>query len=150
MDGLIGTHATRIAMSASGIYFMVGLLTGMWKYLAMRTSPRFEAPVYVNIAHRAALMYAFAALLLAVFASLSALSDTLNTIGVILPLLFFTLAQLHYIQLGLTNNTDNSMRDASNRNSEFMILNALTLAEIGGFAVLLTGFVMRLVGAKLP
>lgn len=146
METLISTQAARLAVSASGIYFMVGLVTGMWKYLAMRNNLRFEAPVYVSIAHRAALMYAFAALLLAVFASLSAFSNTVNMIGVIPPLLFFALAQIHYIQLGIANNTDNSMRDAPNRNMEFMVLNALTVAEIGGFAILLTGFFVRICG----
>ena len=150
MESLISTHAARIAIGAAGIYFMVGLLTGMWKYIAMRNSPRFEAPFYVNIAHRAALMYAFAALLLAVFASLSAFSETINMIGVIPPLLFFALAQIHYIQLGFANKTDNSMRDAPNRNTEFMVLNALTVAEIGGFAILLAGFFARIFGNTAP
>ena len=116
----------------------------------MRNSPRFEAPTYVSIAHRAALMYAFAALLLAVFASLSAFSDTINLVGVIPPLLFFALAQIHYIQLGFANQTDNSMRDAPNRNIEFMALNALTVAEIGGFAILLTGFFVKICGSGTP
>ena len=63
--------------------------------------PQAEAPHYVNIAHRAALMYAFSAQLLAVFGALSAFPAWLNTVAVIPPLVFFAIAIAHYAQLGL-------------------------------------------------
>ncbi|HEY8160542.1 MAG TPA: hypothetical protein VIF10_17780 [Methylobacter sp.] len=140
MEDLLNHMASRIALIASGIFFMTGLLTGVWKYICMRQHPKAEAPHYVNTAHRAALMYAFAAQLLAVFAATSAFSDTVNTVAVILPLLFFGIAILHYINLGLTTGSNNSMRDSANRTKDYLILNILAVAEIGGFAVLLLGF----------
>ena len=123
---------------------MTGLLTGAWKYLCMRQSEKIEAPHYVNIAHRAALMYAFAAQLLAVFAALSAFSDVVNTIAVIFPLLFFAIAIAHYINLGLTTDSHNSLRGSADRSKDYLILNALAVSEIGGFSVLLLGFFIRL------
>jgi hypothetical protein len=144
MEELLTHTASRIALSASGIFFMTGLLTGLWKYLCMRQSQKTEAPHYVNVAHRAALMYAFAAQFLAVFAALSAFSDTVNSIAVIFPLLFFGIAIVHYINLGIANKTNNSMRDSADRQKDYLILNILSVAEIGGFSVLLLGFFLRL------
>lgn len=72
MESLLTATAARIALTASGLFFMAGLLTGVWKYAYMRRHPRAEAPFYVNIVHRAAFMYAFAAQLLAIFAVASA------------------------------------------------------------------------------
>ena len=144
MEELLNHTAPRIALIASGIFFMTGLLTGVWKYICMRQNQRAEAPYYVNTAHRAALMYAFAAQLLAVFAATSAFSDTVNTVAVIFPLLFFGIAIFHYINLGLTTESNNSMRDSSDRSKAYLILNILAVSEIGGFSVLLLGFFLRI------
>lgn len=144
MEELLNHTAPRIALIASGIFFMTGLLTGVWKYLCMRQHQRAEAPHYVNTAHRAALMYAFAAQLLAVFAATSAFSDEVNTIAVIFPLLFFGIAIVHYIKLGLTTDSNNSLRDSSDTTKDYLILNILAVSEIGGFSVLLIGFFIRL------
>lgn len=146
MEELLTHTAPRIALSASGIFFMTGLLTGLWKYLCIKQSEKREAPHYVNTAHRAALMYAFSAQLLAVFAELSAFSDGVNTIAVIPPLLFFGIAIFHYINLGMTTESNNSIRDSSDKKKDYLILNILAVAEIGGFSVLLLGFFLRLWG----
>ena len=58
----------RVALAGSGIFLMAGLLTGVWKYAKIAQSPSATAPVYVDIAHRAALMYAFASLVIAALA----------------------------------------------------------------------------------
>ncbi len=144
MEELLNHTAPRIALAASGIFFMTGLLTVVWKYMCMRRHQAAEAPHYVNVAHRAALMYAFSAQLLAVFAAVGAFSDTVNTVAVIFPLLFFGIAIIHYINLGLTSQSNNSMRDSSGRKKDYLILNVLAVAEIGGFSVLLLGFFWRL------
>lgn len=144
MENFLTNTAACIALSAAGLFFMAGLLTGLWKYLCIRRSPQAEAPHYVSVAHRAALMYAFSAQLLAVFAALSAFPAWLNTVAVIPPLLFFAIAIVHYSQLGMTTDSKNSLRDSADRRKDFMILNVLAVAEIGGFAVLLVGFFVRL------
>ena len=144
MDELISHTASRIALSASGIFFMIGLLTGVWKYLCMRRHQSAEAPHYVNTAHRAALMYAFSAQLLAVFAAISAFSNLVNTVAVIPPLLFFGIAILHYVQLGITTDSNNSLRDSPDKAKDYLVLKILAIAEVGGFSVLLCGFFLRL------
>ncbi len=146
MDIFINNTASCIALSAAGIFFMAGLLTGLWKYLCMRTHPQAEAPYYVSTAHRAALMYAFSAQLLGVFASISAFPGWVNTVAVIPPLVFFGISIVHYVQLGMTTLSNNSLRDSAEKSKDYLILNVLAVAEIGGFGVLLLGFFIRLWG----
>lgn len=145
MIELLQDPSARIALLASGGFFLTGLLTGTWKYACIRSSPRAEAPVYVNIAHRAALMYAFAGLLLAVFAALSAFPDRVNAIAVTLPLVFFAIAVLRYVQLGIVNRTDNQHRDPPHPRLEIAFLATLAVCETGGFLVLFAGTLKTMV-----
>ncbi len=62
------TPAVALAILGSGFLLLVGLFTGVWKYTAIRASEKSRAPYYVDIAHRASLMYSFSALVLAVLA----------------------------------------------------------------------------------
>ena len=61
----------QLGIVAAGVFFLTALLTGVWKYLQIRASENATAHPYVDIAHRASLMYSFAALLLAEFAVIS-------------------------------------------------------------------------------
>ncbi len=52
---------TRLALLASGITLLAALVLGVWKYRQILTTPEHRAHVYIDIAHRAALLYARAA-----------------------------------------------------------------------------------------
>ncbi len=143
MEAIITQTAPVIAISCAGIFFMTGLLTGVWKFSCMMNSEAFKAPYYVDIAHRSALLYSYAALLIAVFAYLSAFDDWVNVLATISPLLFFAIAIVKYITLGIENKTDNSLRDSDNPSLDKLIMGALMIAEIGGFFTLLIGFFVR-------
>jgi hypothetical protein len=86
--------AQHLALAATGLFFLNGLLTGVWKYAQMRGGD--HAHYYVNIAHRTSLMYAFACLLLERFAALSAWSAPVNTAAVIASVAFFAMAVVTY------------------------------------------------------
>ncbi len=144
MEAMLDSTASTVALSAAGLFFLAGLLTGSWKYRRMRASETGRAPHYVDIAHRAALIYSFAALLLAVFACLSAFPDWVNTAATVAPLAFFALSIGQYVLLGLQNETDNQIRDSANPATEKLVFTLLEIAEIGGFSVLLIGFAARL------
>lgn len=140
------TSAVALALVASGIFFLTGLLTGVWKYLAMARSEKAEAPYYVNIAHRSSLLYAFAAQLLAVFAALSAWSAAVNFWAVLFPVLFFGAAIFTYVVHGFLRDTDNQLARPHRLGPVtlpgillhgFMI--ALIAGEVGGFLVLFAG-----------
>lgn len=141
--------ADQLCLLAAGLFFLTGLLTGLWKYRGMATSADATAPVYVDIAHRASLMYSFAAILLREFVPHSPLGPVGTLWAVGAPLLFFALAISIYILHGLLRDTDNQLRQPHRLGQGtlpgvlihgFMVL--LAVAEIGGFGVLLYGFLL--------
>lgn len=138
--------AVKLCILAAGVFFMAALLTGAWKYFHIARSPTAAAPLYVDIAHRAALMYSFASLLLAVFAGLSVWSDRVNVIAAALPLAFFAFAIGGYVVHGLLRDTDNQFLKPHRLGRAEVhpalligFMWALMAAEIGGFAVLFLG-----------
>lgn len=143
MNILLSQPAVVIAVACAGLFFMAGLLTGAWKFYCMNQSEQFKAPYYVDIAHRAALLYSFAAILIAVFAFFSPFMAWVTITATIAPLLFFAIAIFHYIKLGLKNTTDNQLRDSDDPAADKIIMLSLMTAEIGGFFVLLVGFFIR-------
>lgn len=145
------TAATKLCLVAAGVFFLAGLLTGVWKYRRIARSPDAQAPVYVDIAHRSALLYSFAALLLAQFAALSRFDRTVNLVAAALPLAFFAAAIGGYILHGLLGDTDNQFRRPYRLGPVELkpgllhgFMWALIAGEIGGFAVLFAGFLTGL------
>ena len=145
--------AVKLAFYASGVFFLAGLLTGVWKYLCMDASEKGEAPYYVNIAHRAALLYAFAALLLMEFARYSAWVWWVDLLAVAFPLFYFAESIVIYMVHGLLRDTDNQLVKPHKLGSGEIqprlikgFMWSLVLAEIGGFLVLFAGVVRTLEG----
>jgi hypothetical protein len=68
---------TTVTVVAAGLIFLVALCLGVWKYKQWRRATHLVNP-YVDIAHRAALLYSFTTTLLAVFVELSAWATWLN------------------------------------------------------------------------
>jgi hypothetical protein len=56
--------AVQITLAAAGLFLFVGLIGGVMKYHGIMTSENHRAPVYIDVAHRASLMYSFAALVM--------------------------------------------------------------------------------------
>jgi Ca2+/Na+ antiporter len=131
---------TRLTLLAAGLIFLLALVLGVWKYSQMRTSESHLAHPYVDTAHRAALLYSFATLLLAVFVELSAWPTWLNLVAALLPVAFFVIAILTYADLGRKARTTNQFEHPTASQHAGMV--ALIVAEIGGFTVLLAGFVV--------
>ncbi|MEZ4461502.1 MAG: hypothetical protein R3E66_17635 [bacterium] len=145
---------TKITILFSGSFFLVGLLTGVWKYIAIARSEDSVAPAYVDIAHRASLMYSFACLVVLEFVALSPYPDTLTALFAIAPQVFFAAAICTYVIHGCLNDTDNQLHPPYRLGSRslsgslvhgFMVL--LVVAELGGFAALFVGGVYTLVFA---
>lgn len=138
--------SVNLALWSCGLFFLTGLMTGVWKYLEIRRSDRARAHYYVDIAHRASLMYAFACLVLERFAKLSVWPETVNAFAVLASVLFFALAVVSYIFHGALKDTRNQLRRPDDSVLKGMpswavpaFMWALIVAEIGGFLVLFTG-----------
>lgn len=132
--------ATVLALLCAGGFFLNALLVGVWKYVEMARSEVGAAHPYVDIAHRASLLYSFAALLLAVFAHISALPEQTEFVASALVLAYFAMAIISYMVQGWRKKTDNQLRRASSPIHIFMW--SLVIAEIGGFIVLFYGVII--------
>lgn len=132
------TPEIRLTLLACGLFFLTALLTGTWKYLAMLSRPDHRAPFYVDTAHRAALLYSFACLVLVKFLELSPFPSPVNLIATGLPLLFFAAAIATYVRLGWANTTENQFTERTFATTWGMRM--LVAGEIGGFLVLFAGF----------
>jgi membrane protein implicated in regulation of membrane protease activity len=98
-----------------------------------------RAHPYVDIAHRAALLYSFATLLVAVFVQLSSWPVWVNLTAAMVLVFFFVAAILSYIVHGWKQDTDNQFANPDRALRVGMV--ALVVGEVGGFGVLLAGFV---------
>jgi hypothetical protein len=130
---------TRAVLLAAGLIFLWALLLGVWKYHGMATSKKGLAHPYVDTAHRAALLYSFATLLIAVFVQLSDWGTVVNLVAAFATIGFFMIAIASYTVTGATKMTDNHFRDPMTKGiTPYMW--ALIVTEIAGFSVLLAGF----------
>lgn len=130
---------TAVTLLGAGLIFLLALFLGVWKYRQMATSPDHLAHPYVDIAHRAALLYSFATLLIAVFVEFSAWPGWVNMTAAAVLIAFFVEAIASYIVHGARRDTTNQI--AQPGAAIHIGMWALIVGEIGGFVVLLTGFV---------
>jgi hypothetical protein len=143
----VGAHLgidTVVTLLATGLIFLTALILGAWKYRQIATSPDHAAHPYVDIAHRAALLYSFAALVVAVFVELSAWPTWLNLTAAMVLVFFFVVAIASYVQHGMRRDTTNQFAEPAPGLHAGMT--ALMVGEIGGFVVLLAGFVAAQLG----
>lgn len=136
--------AYQVAILFAGVFFLNGLITGVWKYNQMAASQDGQAHPYVDIAHRSSLLYSFAAILVATFVELSQLSNAVELAATLSLVVYFTLAITTYMVQGFLKNTDNQLREMTLSKKLFMW--SLIFAEMAGFIVLFYG---ALVGVGL-
>lgn len=144
-------HAATFCTVSAGAFFLVGLAAGTWKYACIHRSEEARAPFYVDTAHRASLMYAFASALIAELCAKSAWPNAVNLAAAIGLVLFFALAVVGYLIHGMLGDTDNQLRKphrlgrgtiSNGAMLGFMI--TLALVEIGGFLVIFSGYLATL------
>ncbi|MGI8846415.1 MAG: hypothetical protein ACR2HC_09640 [Thermoleophilaceae bacterium] len=131
---------TKAVLLAAGLMFLVALLLGVVKYRQMVASPEGRAHPYIDTAHRAALLYSFAILLVATFVELSGFSEAVDLVAAAALVVYFFAAVIGYTAHGLLRDTDNQFRDGGIPGIHAFMW-TLIVAEIGGWIVLLAGFV---------
>lgn len=121
--------------------FLWALLLGVWKYRQMIAAPDGLAHPYVDTAHRAALLYSFALLLVATFVELSGWSALVNLLAAGAMTFYFYAAVAGYALHGWRRDTDNQFHPPGRGLHPFMA--TLIAAEVGGWLVLVAGFLER-------
>ncbi|UZE96338.1 hypothetical protein [Alkalimarinus alittae] len=143
--------AEKYCLTAAFIFFMTGLVSGIWKYRLMVKGFDHRARYYVDITHRSSLMYSFAAILLAKFAELSVFPAVVNNTAALATLIFFAAAIFTYIVHGVLRDTTNQLEEPHRVGNTklpawltplFMLL--LIIAEVGGSAVLGVGALLSI------
>jgi amino acid transporter len=129
---------TKVVLLLAGLMFLWALLLGVMKYRQMATSEEALAHPYTDTAHRAALLYSFALLLVATFVELSGWGTLVNLLAAAALAFYFYAAVFGYMVRGWKQDTDNQFRDPVHGLHAFMV--ALIVAEIGGWLVLMAGF----------
>jgi len=136
MTGALNISAdTKAVLLADAVMFLCALLLGVWKYSQIATSEDHTSHIYVDIAHRAALLYSFALLLIATFVQLSGFSSLVNLLAAGAMTFYFFAAIVGYVVHGWRRDTDNQFRDPLPGTS------ALMITLIGGWLVLVAGFI---------
>lgn len=145
--------SVKISLTSAFAFFMLALITGVWKYSLMTQSEKGQSRYYVDIAHRSSFLYAYAALLLAVFAYLSQFPDWLNTLAVVGSVFFYMAAVLGYVYQGILNKTNNQIRSSIRKEPSstplwltHVFTFSLIFAEIGGALVLGLGAMQAIWG----
>lgn len=129
---------TKAVLLTAGVMFLLALVLGVWKYRQIVSSETHSAHPYLDIAHRAALLYSFALLLVATFVQLSGFSSLVNLIAAGAMAFYFFAAVGGYVLHAWRRDTDNQFRDPARGTHGLMI--SLIVAEIGGWLILLAGF----------
>ena len=131
--------AIKISLLSSGLFLLTGMLVGVLKYHRIMTSPEHRAPVYVDIAHRAAFLYSFAMLVVAKLLEYNPYTMRVQVAAVATVLVFFVLTVFGYLMEGVRDRTDNLFRERNFTTTWYMYL--LIVGEIGGLSVILWGFI---------
>lgn len=133
------TSAVTLCLAASGIFLFVGLIGGVLKYRGIMASPNRQAQIYIDIAHRAALMYSFAALVMAELLKSNPWGNGVQLLIAGIPLFFFAAAIAQYFKLGFANTTDNQYREHNFATTWGTW--ALIVGEVGGIGAIVWGFI---------
>ena len=137
--------AIKLSLLASGLFLLTGMLLGVLKYRRIMTSPEHRAPVYIDIAHRASLLYSFASLVIARLLEYSPFPASVQMWIAAIPLFFFAVTILEYTVLGLRNRTENQFSERNFITTWGMYM--LITGEIGSLSAILWGFIQtQLVG----
>jgi hypothetical protein len=131
--------AIQITLAAAGIFLFVGLIGGVMKYHGIMTSENHRAPVYIDVAHRASLMYSFAALVMAELLKYSPYSVAVQCVITAVPLFFFATAVAQYFKLGIENKVRNQFKQRNFVTTWGMLL--LIVGEVGGVGAIVWGFI---------
>lgn len=130
--------SVAFALGSSGVFLLVGMLCGVWKWRAMLDSAAHTAPPYVDLAHRAALLYSFACVVLAALARYSPYPPWLTLASTAGPIVFFAIAVGTYLLLGARGRLETQFSERTFVTTTGTLV--LALVEIAGTAALLGGF----------
>ena len=131
--------AVKITLATSGLFLLIAMIGGVLKYHGIMTNKNHRAHPYIDIAHRASLLYSFAALVMAELLKYSPYSEQTQIVITCVPLFFFASAIAKYFKLGLSGKTTNQFKERNFFTTWGMLF--LIIGEIGGVGAIVWGFI---------
>ena len=136
------TPSMTLCLLSAGGFLLTGMLLGVWKYHGVMTRPDHRAHIYVDMAHRAALWYSFASIVLMTLAEHCAFAQTVQLWAAGVTLFLFASALVSYIGHGVKQDTENQFQQRNFTTTWSMYV--LIAGEVSGVSVLLAGVVVGL------
>lgn len=132
--------AIKITLASAGMFLLTGMIGGVIKYQRIMASPDHKASAYVDLAHRAALLYSFSALVMAELLRFSPFSVSVQLLITGVPLFNFAVSIAQYFRLGFTGKTTSQFSDRNLITTWGMVF--LIVGEIGGVGAIVLGFII--------
>lgn len=129
----------KISILFSGLYLLIGMVTGVWKYAKIMKSDNHKSSMYVDIAHRNALLFSFACLVIAKLMEFSPFSLTMQMVITLIPLFYFSLTTINQIKEGVVNRTETIFKERTFSTTWFMY--GLIIGEVGSISLMIIGFI---------
>ena len=128
----------KLAILFSGLFLLIGMLTGVWKYTTMMKSEHAKSSMYVDIAHRNALLFSFACVVIAKLMEFSPFSMTIQIIITAIPLFYFSLTTINQIKEGFAGRTETIFKERNFSTTWFTY--GLIVGEIGAISLMIIGY----------
>jgi hypothetical protein len=129
----------KLAVLFSGVYLLIGMLTGVWKYAAIMKSEKHKSSMYVDIAHRNALLFSFACLVIAKLMEFSPYTPTAQIVITVIPLFYFSVTTANQIKHGLAGRNETVFSERNFSTTWFTY--GLIVGEVVCIALMIGGFV---------
>lgn len=129
----------KLAILFSGLFLLIGMLTGVWKYATIMKSENAKSSMYVDIAHRNALLFSFACVVIAKLMEFSPFSPTTQMVITAIPLFYFSLTTINQIKEGFAGRTETIFKERNFSTTWFTY--GLIIGEIGAISLMIIGYI---------
>ena len=129
----------KLAILFSGLFLLIGMLTGVWKYTTMMKSENAKSSMYIDIAHRNALLFSFACVVIAKLMEFSPFSMPLQIVITAIPLFYFSLTTINQIKEGAAGRTETIFKERNFSTTWFTY--GLIVGEIGAISLMIIGYI---------
>jgi hypothetical protein len=130
--------AVKISILFAGLYLLIGMVTGVWKYAAITKNENHKSSMYIDIAHRNALLFSFACLVIAKLMEFSPFSPIMQLVITLIPLFYFSLTTINQIKEGFAGRTETIFKERNFSTTWFMY--GLIAGEISSISLMIFGF----------
>ena len=128
----------KITILFAGLFLLIGMVTGVWKYATIMKSENHESSMYVDIAHRNALLFSFACIVIAKLMEFSPFSPTMQMVITAIPLFYFSLTTINQIKEGFSGRTETIFKERNFSTTWFIY--GLIAGEVGSISLMIIGF----------